>query len=279
MADWILVPCLVQLRSEFNAIGPKRDRASDGSIGDAAHEDSQSDHNRDETGNVPIRDADKIQEVHAIDVDKDGPWLDGITMEKAVQFILARCRSGAEKRLRYIIFNRRIWSASNGWRQKAYTGANPHDKHAHFSASYTTALEASKASWRLSDLLRKEAPAMTNPTPAQIAAHDVDPSGASQSWGGAAFTTLVRTGYLANTWAPAVSGELNNLEALVNNLQARIEDESDDMDALGASLVVIGALVGQVTNEPGVDPNVWYEVTRKAVADELNARGLTGPSA
>lgn len=115
-------------------------------------------------------------------------------------------------------------------------------------------------------------------TPAQIAAHDVDPSSASQSWGGAAFTTLVRTGYLANTWAPAVSGELNNLEALVENLQARIEDESDDMDALGASLVVIGAIVGQVTNEPGVDPNVWYEVMRKAVADELTARGINGPA-
>ena len=71
MASWILVPCLVKLRSEFNAIAPDRDKSSDGSIGDAAHQDSQSDHNPDETGNVPIRDAYKVNEVHAIDVDVD----------------------------------------------------------------------------------------------------------------------------------------------------------------------------------------------------------------
>jgi hypothetical protein len=41
-----------------------------------------------------------------------------------------------EKRLRYLIYERRIWSASNGWRQETYEGSNPHDKHAHFSFRY-----------------------------------------------------------------------------------------------------------------------------------------------
>jgi hypothetical protein len=151
MADWILVPCLVRLRSEFNIIAPNRDKSSDGSIGDAAHQATQSDHNDDEVGNVPIRDADKIHEVHAIDVDVDlrEP---GLTMETVVQFLLKRCRAGAEKRLRYIIFNRRIWEQSNGWKQQTYNGSNPHDHHAHFSASYTTSLEASTASWHLEDI-------------------------------------------------------------------------------------------------------------------------------
>ncbi|XVV09472.1 hypothetical protein ACQP2X_32075 [Actinoplanes sp. CA-131856] len=151
MADWILVPCLVKLRSEFNTIAPNRDKTSDGSIGDSAHQATQSDHNDDEVGNVPIRDADKIHEVHAIDVDVDlrEP---GLTMEAVVQFLLKRCRSGAEKRLRYIIFNRRIWQQSNGWKQQAYGGSNPHDHHAHFSSSYTTSLEASTASWHLEDI-------------------------------------------------------------------------------------------------------------------------------
>jgi hypothetical protein len=147
-----LISALVTLRSEFNAIAPKRDKASDGWIGDKAHEASVSDHNDDETGNVPIRDADSTHEVHAIDVDASGPWPDGLTMEKIVQFVLARCRSGAEPRLRYIIYNRRIWSASSGWAQQTYTGANPHTEHAHFSASYDTAREASTASWHLEDL-------------------------------------------------------------------------------------------------------------------------------
>lgn len=161
MASWILVPCLVKLKSEFNAIAPDRDKSSDGSVGDAAHQDSQSDHNPDETGNVPIRDADRVNEVHAIDVDVDLRvpglrWQKGnfawTGMEAVVQFLLDRCRSGAETRLRYIIFNRRIWSASNSWRQQSYTGRNPHDHHAHFSASYTTIHEASTASWHLEDI-------------------------------------------------------------------------------------------------------------------------------
>lgn len=152
MAGWILVPCLVRLRSDFNALAPNRDRSSDGSIGDAAHQSSLSDHNPDETGNVPIRDADKINEVHAIDVDVD-LRLFGVSMEDVVQFLLDRCRSGAEKRLRYIIFNRRIWSANKGWREQRYTGANPHDHHAHFSASYETKHENDASSWELETLM------------------------------------------------------------------------------------------------------------------------------
>lgn len=152
MADWILVPCLVALRAEFNRIAPGRDRASDGSIGDTAHQQNVSDHNADEEGRVPVQDADKVNEVHAIDVDAD-LRTDDPTMEKVVQFLLARCRAGAERRLRYIIFNRRIWSASSGWVQKAYTGASPHTEHAHFSASYETSREADTSSWHLEDLM------------------------------------------------------------------------------------------------------------------------------
>jgi hypothetical protein len=110
-----------------------------------------SDHNPDETGSVPIHDADHINEVHAIDVDSD-LRTPGLTMEYVVQFILLRCRSGAEKRLRYIIYNRRIWEADNGWKQRAYTGASAHTEHAHFSFSYTTSLEASTVSWHLEDI-------------------------------------------------------------------------------------------------------------------------------
>jgi hypothetical protein len=151
MADWILIACLKQLFAEFNLIAPNRDHASDGSIGDIAHQHEVSDHNPDETGSVPIHDADHINEVHAIDVDVDlnEP---GLNMEMVVQFVLARCRSGAENRLRYIIYNRRIWEADNGWRQRAYTGANAHTEHAHFSASYDTPKEASTASWHLEDI-------------------------------------------------------------------------------------------------------------------------------
>ncbi len=153
MAAWMLVACLVQLRTEFTDIAPGRDRESDGSIGDTAHADGgSSDHLPDEQfAALRSKDSDRTNEVHAIDVDVD-LRTPGLSMEQVVQFILARCRSGAERRLRYIIFNRRIWSASEGWRQQTYTGPNPHDKHAHFSASYDSKLEASTASWHLEDI-------------------------------------------------------------------------------------------------------------------------------
>jgi hypothetical protein len=142
MADWTLVPCLVQLRAAFDRLAPDRDHSSDGSVGDRAHASRASDHN-------PAADG----QVHAIDVDMSGPWPGGLTMERIVQHLLARCRSGAEKRLTYVIYNRRIWSASSGWVQKPYSGANRHDKHAHFSASHNPQLEASTASWHLEDLM------------------------------------------------------------------------------------------------------------------------------
>jgi hypothetical protein len=151
MASWILIACAKSLFAEFDEIAPGRDHASDGSIGDAAHQQEVSDHNPDETGSVPIHDADHINEVHAIDVDSD-LRTPGLTMEAVVQFMLGRCRSGAEKRLRYIIYNRRIWEADNSWKQRAYTGASAHTEHAHFSFSYTTSLEASTASWHLEDI-------------------------------------------------------------------------------------------------------------------------------
>lgn len=157
MSDWILVPCLVALRNEFNAIAPDRDRRSDGSVGDAAHAASSSDHNPDETGTVPIHDADSTNEVHAIDVDSSGPWPEMAgkpgSMERVVQHLLARCRAGLEDRLRYIIYDHRIWSASSGWVQKAYTGSSPHTEHAHFSASYGSAQESDTHSWHLEDLV------------------------------------------------------------------------------------------------------------------------------
>jgi hypothetical protein len=151
MADWILIPCLAALRDEFNRLAPGRDHASDGSIGDVAHQREVSDHNPDETGAVPIHDADHVNEVHAIDVDIDFD-LPGLDAEMVVQFLLGRCRSGAEKRLRYMIYNRRIWDYRSGWAEKPYTGPSAHTEHIHFSASYVSELEASVASWHLEDI-------------------------------------------------------------------------------------------------------------------------------
>ncbi|MEV6306489.1 hypothetical protein AB0M02_44275 [Actinoplanes sp. NPDC051861] len=134
-----LVPCLVALRSEFNALFPGRDKASDGWIGDPAHQARDSDHNPDSRGLV-----------HAIDVDRN--LGSGADMQAFVDHLVARHRTGADKRLFYIIYNRRIWSASRDWTGRAYTGDNLHTEHAHFSASYTPARERDASSWRLEEV-------------------------------------------------------------------------------------------------------------------------------
>lgn len=106
-------------------------------------------YNPDESGAVPIHDADSVDEVHAIDVDDTLNQGGDPSMEDCVQLILARCRTGVEDRLRYVIYERRIWEADNGWDQSDYTGSNPHDQHAHFSASYDSGREADTSSWGL----------------------------------------------------------------------------------------------------------------------------------
>lgn len=146
--SWILVPCLVSLRDEFNRLAPTRDKASDGSIGDTSHAASSSDHNPDETGNTPYSDSDKVNEVHAIDVDDD-LRKSGWSMQKCVDIIVGRHREGRDDRLQNIIYNRRIWSRSWDWSAREYTGSNPHDKHAHFSSRYTTAQESDASPWGL----------------------------------------------------------------------------------------------------------------------------------
>lgn len=137
MTEVFSVPASTSLFAEFNALAPGRRRTQDGTIGDRAHMERNSDHNLDEIGNTGSHsDTDTIPEVHARDIDSRGPWPTGWSMERVVQIILARCRSGAEKRLLYIIYNGRIWEASNGWTQRTYTGTDQHREHAHFSFRY-----------------------------------------------------------------------------------------------------------------------------------------------
>lgn len=137
MVTWINIPASDSLREEFDEAFPARDRASDGTVGDQAHAGSSSDHNPDETGATPYEDADSVNEVHARDVDADLRRAGWSMTRVLADVIVPRCRSGAETRLQNIIYNGRIISRSWGWYEwRTYSGANRHDKHAHFSFRY-----------------------------------------------------------------------------------------------------------------------------------------------
>jgi hypothetical protein len=109
---WRLAPALEALRKQLDDMYPKRSKASDGTIGDLAHASRQSDHNPDTRGIVA-----------AMDITHDPRHnLDGLLL--AEQLI-------CDKRVKYVIFNRRIRYPGKEW--QPYAGTNPHDKHLHVS--------------------------------------------------------------------------------------------------------------------------------------------------
>jgi len=166
MVEVFSLPVSTSLLAEVNAVGmPSRNKAQDGTVGDTAHEDRVSDHNRDETGNTgSSSDPDNINEVHARDVDARGPWLIKGGAERIVQLIVANVRAigHAKRRVKYVIFKRRIWKWINGeFVQRVYDGTDPHDLHFHVSFEYGSGSGASNpenntASWGILAAYRQE---------------------------------------------------------------------------------------------------------------------------
>lgn len=154
MSSWTLVPALVTLRNEFNTIAPNRDKSSDGSIGDDAHQQSTSDHNIDDgpdQGKTGSEDSDSKPEVHAIDVDED--LKEDFSMMDVVNYIISECKKsndvGKDRgRLKYVIYERKIYEAPN-WNAQTYSGSNPHDKHVHFSCEYDSEYSEDTRTWGL----------------------------------------------------------------------------------------------------------------------------------
>lgn len=147
---WVLTVGLTTVTAEFNEVFPGRDKTSDGSIGDQAHQGSKSGHNPDRTGNAEYKDGDSLDEVRAKDLDKD--LRSTVTMEQVVQYLVRRARSGAYVPFRYLIYNGRIWSRSDGWQTRTYTGSNKHTQHLHLSGDYTQTADNWRGSLGLASL-------------------------------------------------------------------------------------------------------------------------------
>jgi hypothetical protein len=157
MSDWILVPSLVALRTEFNLVAPRRDKGADGSIGDSGHA-SSSDHTPDEDSDIlRDHDADSKNEVHALDIDSTGPWPGGAAwFDRKIREIVAREKAEYLSptmvgRLKYVIWDRTIWARSAGWQAREYVGTDPHTNHAHFSSRYESGPESDTRPWGVAD--------------------------------------------------------------------------------------------------------------------------------
>jgi hypothetical protein len=120
VVDWFLNPALTTFRAEVDTEYSKRDRESDGTIGDQAHMGTSSDHNPDSDGSVDAWDMD----VNLFGASKGIPWDH-----------LERLKDLFERHdaAQYWIHDGIICSRSTGWVRERYTGSNPHDKHIHWN--------------------------------------------------------------------------------------------------------------------------------------------------
>jgi hypothetical protein len=112
----------VTLRDQVNERFKDRDTSSDGWLGDSAHSQRPSDHNPFGPSAV----------VRAIDLDRD---LSGKPKPDLMPYLADQIRLCAkkDKRVKYVIFERKIASAKSLWRWRTYRGINPHSKHCHVS--------------------------------------------------------------------------------------------------------------------------------------------------
>lgn len=127
-----LAPSLVRLRDEINRAFPRRDKTSDGWLGDPAHAARTSDHNPNARGSV-----------NALDVD-----IDDRDQAKDLRTLLIRTAI-RHPATHYVISNSLIYSREHGFAARAYTGVNAHTKHVHVSISQTVTAEQSTRPWRL----------------------------------------------------------------------------------------------------------------------------------
>lgn len=109
--------CSKALLDQANERAPHRNKASDGTLGDARHQKTKSYHNPDGRGVVRAR-----------DLTHDPA--NGMDAHAWIRQVVAR----NDPRVMEAISNGQIWTrkrAAEGWR--TYTGASPHTKHAHIT--------------------------------------------------------------------------------------------------------------------------------------------------
>ncbi len=128
--NWRLAGSLETLRNQINAAYPNRNKASDGTIGDAAHQKVTSEHNPNSAGVVT-----------AMDITHDPA--NGVDGQRLADQLMH------DPRTWYVIWNRNIAYEPGNW--LPYRGTNPHDKHVHISVKQNKANYDNAIKWNLEE--------------------------------------------------------------------------------------------------------------------------------
>lgn len=124
---WRVIASLLVLRDQVDEIAPDRATGADGTIGDAAHQATNSDHNPHYVAGVGS------EIVTALDLTHDpAGGFDSYVFAEIL-------RVHRDRRIEYVISNRRIFSSyatssRPAWAWGPYSGIDPHTGHVHVSA-------------------------------------------------------------------------------------------------------------------------------------------------
>lgn len=103
-----------------------------------------------------------------------------------------------------------------------------------------------------------------------VVGRDIDPGPGTYSLAGAVWVTLGRTATLNS-----LPGQIG---ALHTDLNARVQDVDDELDGMGASIVLLVALVSSMLADPVMESNPLYDLMRQAVRAELDVQPPAPPA-
>lgn len=232
--DWFAAPSLAAMQTELDKRYPNRSKASDGTIGDSAHQARPaSDHNPDAGGMVHARDITHDPE-HGVDC----------------AVLTEALRKRKDARIRYVIYKGRYFlgPGSDGvkagkrlpWGWMPYTGPSPHEHHMHISVGYDAYSEHTNSPWW--------------PTPKPATTKDDEMTPEQEQ----AFRKLIidRTGSVFNQVNAKVGAAINEVRSLKAEL---------------AGLRTAIAAGGTGTLDPADIVQAAYEGATKALAEHETA--------
>lgn len=220
---WRVANSLLVLRDQLNEAYPNRNKASDGTIGDAAHQAQVSDHNPDGTGVVRAFDV-THDPAHGCDIDQLSDAL----------------INSHDPRISYVIANGLISGPDYGWNWSTYYGDDPHTNHLHLSVVGDSRADDSRP-WNIGtpagQPAAEQGEAVTKAEIWSIAQQVVsDLFGVLEDVQGVDGPGITSKGFVAATYRKTNPGGMAALDKLFNPPVAVPPVTDDQLEALGATI-------------------------------------------